>query len=1020
MPVDGYDYENNRSKCKILKGFNGNNKTLNMQLIQSWKSVFGNDTRVKYILSTWLTAYYDNTVSMYTDDELKQFDGYAVSGTIAYGSELNYDNYNITDAAAFTIENITNIIRQQIYKDEIALIYHVNKISLKFNITMYGYDVGFNLHAPGFSDRWKQTNNSDAEQKLEDLIIEAFRQPIIEDLYLDFMERWYRLGGGFMFLSNIVDYVNRCEKGGGKCGYKSTLENLNQIPSTVPKYRAAQKWLNGEKGSLPFTSDDLPQTTTTGAICASCVWGTCYQGKCYCFDGYSGPSCDQLGSKYLDCSSDKTEYGVNLNGIPDWSTEVTFVDLQRRARKWIVHKIVFQTAWAELDQEDIQLRDDGYPKYLEIGKTIGTFLTRDLNAHYPNGDYVCLYDGDGVLEFPFLDVKITRRDAGRIEMTVNHKTEMNNGIYYNIIRTNPSNPIRNIRLFEAKYESVYEKFPFYPYYLEFLRKFKTLRLMPMSRISIDQDIDWSNRTLDSFYTFTLKTGVSLEKQVLLCNTLGANPWFNLPHRATDQYITNWAQYVKEKLRPDVKVYIEIGNECWGSGDAHVCGNYAQKMGYAENMTLKANQSYYSKELVGRICYHAKTGKRILEIVKQVFGSSYNRDRIQLVLNTQAAWSGPLEIFFLCQGNYYESFDIISIAPYMSYSMKKADGSLVSIDEFFNTTVHNAINESLALVKKIYSFVNSNSPSLKLALYEAGPDFSSLFDQSNTALTEMSIAVHRDQRMYQALRYYISNLTKTDGIKLSAYVHYASITTFTKYGCWGLTESSDSNLKQSPKYIAYIDHIDAEKICDWSEKENVCENDCSSAGVCTPNPLTSKKDSCFCNFGSSGQKCESPNYVKSERCTYLCNGKGECSYNHTEGFYLIYTCHCKPGYYGYGCELFECANECNFNGKCVDNDTCTCYKGFKGKYCEIDCGCKGHGSCSNSTNECVCESGYTLVQGQCELDCSANISNPDCAVCPNCGFGTCVKGSCVCWAGYGLDNKKSCTIKVCAYFFFKNY
>ena len=89
--------------------------------------------------------------------------------------------------------------------------------------------------------------------------------------------------------------------------------------------------------------------------------------------------------------------------------------------------------------------------------------------------------------------------------------------------------------------------------------------MTWSNIEYDELVDWSNRTLDSFYTFTLKTGVSLEKQVLLLNTLGTNGWFNLPHKATDDYIRNWAIYLRDYLRPDVKIYIEQGNECWGTG-----------------------------------------------------------------------------------------------------------------------------------------------------------------------------------------------------------------------------------------------------------------------------------------------------------------------------------------------------------------------------------------------------------------------------------------------------------------------
>ena len=45
-------------------------------------------------------------------------------------------------------------------------------------------------------------------------------------------------------------------------------------------------------------------------------------------------------------------------------------------------------------------------------------------------------------------------------------------------------------------------------------------------------INWSNRTTNSYYTFNLQTGASVEMQVKLCNTLGANPWFNIPYQAS--------------------------------------------------------------------------------------------------------------------------------------------------------------------------------------------------------------------------------------------------------------------------------------------------------------------------------------------------------------------------------------------------------------------------------------------------------------------------------------------------------
>ena len=358
------------------------------------------------------------------------------------------------------------------------------------------------------------------------------------------------------------------------------------------------------------------------------------------------------------------------------------------------------------------------------------------------------------------------------------------------------------------------------------------------------------------------------------------------------------------------------------------------MGVKENITIIKNQNLYNSDLQARICYHAKTGKRYFDIIKAVFGAN-NRPRLKHVLGTQAAWAGPLNVFFLCPGNVSQSYDVVALAPYLSGSMVKPDKTLFSLDELYNTVVNTAIKDALNQLINIASLVNSSAPQMELATYESGPDFSSLTDSSNVALTNLSMAFHRDPRIYNALKYYLSNLTQTNGVKLKVYNQFYSAGAYSRYGCWGLIESSDSNLEQSPKYQSYMDFIDSKKLCSWSEKQNTCKNNCSSFGLCTAaSGLSTTKDRCNCYFGSAltsnGTECAT-NYIRSDKCTYKCGFKGDCLFDHYEGFYAVYTCKCYPGYYGYGCGLFNCSNECNYNGLCVDNDTCSCYRGYKGKY-----------------------------------------------------------------------------------------
>lgn len=76
--------------------------------------------------------------------------------------------------------------------------------------------------------------------------------------------------------------------------------------------------------------------------------------------------------------------------MPDWSTEVTFANVHRRARQWIVQRIVYSKAWADWDQLDLSQDENGYPLYLKIGQSVGTFATRDIRAHFPGGTYICL------------------------------------------------------------------------------------------------------------------------------------------------------------------------------------------------------------------------------------------------------------------------------------------------------------------------------------------------------------------------------------------------------------------------------------------------------------------------------------------------------------------------------------------------------------------------------------------------------------------------------------------------------
>ena len=292
------------------------------------------------------------------------------------------------------------------------------------------------------------------------------------------------------------------------------------------------------------------------------------------------------------------------------------------------------------------------------------------------------------------------------------------------------------------------------------------------------------------------------------------------------------------------------------------------------------------------------------------------------------------MFFLCPGKIYQAFDVVAVAPYLSADLNTGpNNTLVTIDELYNSTIYNAVQSAYTMVNNIAQIVNASAPNMILATYEGGPDFSSLTDTGNTELTTFSYLIHRDERMYNGLLNYLGNLTQIPNFKIFNY--FLSGGLWSKYGCWGIMESSNSDLQSSVKYRAYNDFIDSKKKCSWSEKQETCQNNCSNAGLCLQKTaISAQKDMCYCFFGhqlaNNGTECQ-VSYIRSDKCTYQCGNRGVCEFDHLDGYYAIYACHCYEGYYGYGCDLFNCTNECNYNGLCVDRNNCSCYRGFKGTY-----------------------------------------------------------------------------------------
>ena len=473
----------------------------------------------------------------------------------------------------------------------------------------------------------------------------------------------------------------------------------------------------------------------------------------------------------------RSRLGINLSGCADWNTEHPFVDVFRLSRRWISQRE--GEAWGK--GPELERDANGWIKRLEPGCRAETpILTA---GHAPSGEYVCLYDGDGELDFQH-NSHVVSRAPGRIVVEIDGAK---GGVFVQLKRTNPENPVRNIRVLMPGCEKSYASEPFSPALLQRWRGFNTIRFMDWMDTNGSEQREWADRPTPSFCNFT-EHGVPVELMVALCNRLKTNPWFCLPHAASDDYVRQFAAAVKRRLDPSLKVYVEYSNEVWNGQftQTRYAGEQGRKLGFAE------------KDWEAGWRYSAWRSVQMHKLWEQAFGG---RERLVRVIASQAANPYVSEQKLIFQ-EAWKQFDALAIAPYfhMNVPAKGSDRQLSAeqvaqwpLECVLENVATNCVPEAIrdmAAQKKL-----AEKYHLKLICYEAGQHLVGVGGgENNEALTRLLQA-----RMAECYRAYLDGWKAAGGGDLCCL--FSSVGQFSKWGSWGLLEFADET--GSPKFDAVI-------------------------------------------------------------------------------------------------------------------------------------------------------------------------------------------------------------------------
>jgi hypothetical protein len=341
-----------------------------------------------------------------------------------------------------------------------------------------------------------------------------------------------------------------------------------------------------------------------------------------------------------------------------------------------------------------------------------------------------------------------------------------------------------------RFEKTSQDQPFHPEFLARWKGFQVFRFMDWARTNGSKVETWAERPTPDLHSQAVK-GVAPEYMIQLCNQLGVDPWFCMPHRADDDFVRRFARLAREKLEPSRKVYLEYSNECWNGQfeQARYCRDMGQKLGLSQN------------SFEGQLRYYSQRSVEVFSIWEEVFGG---KERLVRVLATQSAnaWTGKTVMDWK---EAHKHADAVAIAPYFGHrwgNPKTAEKvAAMSVDELVA-----ALEQDVAETKNHVSAyaAEAKQRGLRLVAYEGGQHLAGFGGAENDdRLIRLFQAANRHPRMKDLYSKDLENWREAGG---GLYCVFSSMGLYSKWGSWGLLEHTGQDLKSAPKYQAIREYL----------------------------------------------------------------------------------------------------------------------------------------------------------------------------------------------------------------------
>jgi hypothetical protein len=331
---------------------------------------------------------------------------------------------------------------------------------------------------------------------------------------------------------------------------------------------------------------------------------------------------------------------------------------------------------------------NGFPTAAQTSSGVRGRAGFATNPNYPNGEYVLTWEGDGNVILDLATFILVEEDLSGTTKRRVYNVDTSGRIGVRIL----SFPATNIKLWipdEENNQSLWS-----PKYLCYMKAFKNgvFRFMDANRTNSSQQQYWADRTPINWSTYTnlnansstsynVNGSLPYEAMMAFSNEMNSDIWLNIPHMATDTYITNLAHLIKtgidlvsgeqvtQPLKSNLKVWIEYSNEVW-----NFAPDFAQS-GWVLNNTDIEGENLDVK--------YVNKSKSVFELFRNQFADN---NRVIRVIASQTGGGG--RTYNRMNALTEADFDVFAITTYFRYDYETYiynnwNGGALTQEQFYN-------------------------------------------------------------------------------------------------------------------------------------------------------------------------------------------------------------------------------------------------------------------------------------------------------------------------------------------------